>query len=397
MTAATVICAASFADDTTEVENRQSALNAAVSAEASVEAEQIDSVLLGASAMANAFAMELAGGDHVADSEQEFSGAVSARAETHVHSADGMVITSAEAFGNSLTAGAGGDLSLRAGQTAADGSTVDAMALLRVDSYALMSITAASAAANAVEVDSREGWAALELRQDSGADVSATAMALAPDGGLAWNATVAAAAAGNSATATGAESDIHMMLEQTNRGAITATTVVEAGGGAMSGLYASQATGNLATIDNEWGYAHMQGVQTNTGAVTAVTDVWSGESDDKDIVVSAEAIGNSAMLNNIGADIYMGVGQVNEGPVSATARLETGTGGEAILSATAYGNAQTGYVCAECPVNTNAFVNQTNSGPVSATTTARMNGGSIIGSATAVGNSASFVARRPGQ
>jgi hypothetical protein len=86
------------------------------------------------------------------------------------------------------------------------------------------------------------------------------------------------------------------------------------------------------------------------------------------------------------------------GGVEVTADF-TGTNGyDAYVSADAVGNSVTGYVCSTCQGNLIATNAQTNSGPVSATatTTVRGTGRAIASSASAVGNTATFYASRPG-
>ena len=92
----------------------------------------------------------------------------------------------------------------------------------------------------------------------------------------------------------------------------------------------------------------------------------------------------------------MGLTQTNNGAVTARANLDGDAGGSALVSATAFGNAATTYVCSECPVTAWGNTNQTNNAAISSIVTGRMNtGGVLSGAATAIGNSATYQTVNP--
>ena len=67
-----------------------------------------------------------------------------------------------------------------------------------------------------------------------------------------------------------------------------------------------------------------------------------------------------------------------------------------LAAATAFGNAATTYVCSECAVTAYGNTNQTNNSAVNAYVTGRMNtGGAMSGTATAIGNSATYQSITP--
>jgi hypothetical protein len=68
-------------------------------------------------------------------------------------------------------------------------------------------------------------------------------------------------------------------------------------------------------------------------------------------------------------------------------------GATAIVASTAIGNAFTGYVCSMCgDAAVSGSVRQVNNGNVSSTGSITTNGaGNVYGSASAIGNSASFI------
>jgi hypothetical protein len=162
---------------------------------------------------------------------------------------------------------------------------------------------------------------------------------------------------------------------------------------------AAAAAGNLAEIQNKYGYAQLDGFQGNKGNITAASVVqlndWGGFA-----VSGANAIGNSALVSNLGSDVTVGMQQNNFGNVTAFGMLEgnSSRGGVGVVSASAIGNAITGYACASCgspSVKVEGYSNQMNVGNVTASTFVGVGtAGPIIASATAVGNSATFIAQR---
>lgn len=397
MIAATSTCAPTFADDTTEILNGQLNLDAAINVTARGETDQAAAATMTGIGSANALTVDVVE-HHDIESEQTFSGSVGVQAETRATAIDGTAITTAAAQGNSVSVINDNGMHADVGQTALDGSTVSASARLEIDSYAMNSVTTATATANAYDAVSYGGHNELALRQDSGADVTADSYVLAETGGLGNTANIIGAANGNSAQIQGyyLAPDQVADIDQDNRGDVTARAGTDAGGGAIYTTAVSSANGNSAWMQNEWGYGHIQGEQDNEGDVTAETNVAIGDFDIDLVSLSSEGVGNSAIISNIGADAYMGVDQTNNGVVTATTSFDGGTGGSVLASATAFGNAATTYVCSECAVTAYGNTNQTNNSAVNAYVTGRMNtGGAMSGTATAIGNSATYQSITP--
>ncbi len=390
--------AATFADDTTEILNGQINLDAAINAVVLNETDQADIATATSVGMANAATFDLIT-PHDIETSQTFSGNVASRATTRARAIDGMATTTALGFGNSASLLVDDGMDVVSSQSALDGASVSAEARLEVDDYVMHSVTTASAAANAYESIAYDGEANLDLRQDSGATVTADAYALAPNGGLGDSAIAVGAANGNSISVEGYMGPSQIVtVDQANRGDVTGRTIMEAGGGAVGQQAIASANGNSVRIQNEDGYAHLQGDQTNSGGVTADASIIVGNFDIDTLAISSEGVGNSAVLSNIGADAYMGLDQVNNGTVQSNASLTGDLGGNAALYATAYGNAATSYICSECPVTSYGNMNQTNNASVSSTSYGQMNSGvAISGTATAVGNSATFQSVNPYQ
>lgn len=397
MSAATITCAPTFADSTTEILNGQINLDAAIAVAAEGETDTANSATLSAIGSANALTVDVVE-RHDITSEQTFSGSVDARAETRARIIDGTAITTSSAMGNAASVIDDNGMDAAIEQTALDGSSVSASARLEVGSYAISSVTSATASANAYDATSYGGDNTHLLRQDSGAEVTADAYVLAPTGGLGYAATVLGAANGNSAQVQGYylyPSQV-VDVDQDNRGDVTGRARVETGGGAVSTNIVASANGNSVWMQNENGYARIQGEQDNSGAVTAESEALVGDFDVDLFSVSSEGVGNSAILSNIGSNAYMGVDQTNTGAVNATANFDGEAGGSALVSATAFGNAATTYVCSECPVTAQGATNQLNSAAIGSTVTGRMTSGGVLsGAATAIGNSATYQTVNP--
>ncbi len=386
-----------FADDTTEVLNGQLNLDAAISVVANGDTPEAHTATMTAIGMANAVTGDFATA-HDVDSDQTFSGSVATSATTTAGIIHGTAITTSSAIGNSASLINDETMDATATQTALDGSSVSSTARLNVSNYAMSSVTTATASANAYGSVSYGGDNTLDLRQDSGADVSADSYVLANGGGLGWSASTVAAANGNSASIEGYYMyPSHIVdLDQDNRGNVGASASLEAGGGAEETQIIASANGNSAWMQNENGYAHMQGSQDNAGQVDAEASADIGNFDIDVVTLSAEGVGNSAVISNIGADAFMGLDQTNDGAVNATTTFTGGAGGVALASATAFGNAATTYVCSECPVTAYGNMNQTNNAAISSVVTGQMTSGSVMsGTATAIGNSATFQSINP--
>lgn len=397
MSAATITCAATFADDTTEILNGQINLDAAINVVAEGETDEAGAATMAAIGSANALTVDVIERHDIA-SEQTFSGDVDARAATRAGIVHGTAVTTASAMGNAASVINDNGMDAEIDQTAQDGSTVSATAELEIGSYAISSVTSATASANAYDAVSYGGENHHALRQDSGADVSADSYVLAPAGGLGYAATVLGAANGNSAQIQGyyMGPDQVADIDQDNRGNISARARAESGGGAVSETVTASANGNSVWMQNENGYAHIQGTQDNSGTVTADAYAQAGDFDIDLVAVSSEGVGNSAIISNLGADAFMGLDQTNSGNVTTLAGFDGNQGGAAFASATAFGNAATTYVCSECAATAYGNNNQTNSGAITSNVTGRMTTGSTLsGTATAIGNSATYQSVSP--
>ena len=399
MSVATLTSAASFAEPTSRIVLDQSNAGPVDSAD-DQSTDSAETMVQSVLAQANSATGEVTAWTAV-DGRQSRNGAVSA---TATQSADGVwsyTMSNAAAQGSALTVGAGAQVDLTHEQSAGESASVSALSALRIGAYAGHTVQGVSAVSNVIETGG-SGDQSLALRQSSAAAVSATARF---DGADAEVETFeqAVSAAGNSLAAAGSESSVIADIDQSSSGDVTARTDAVIRTADYGGVSAAAAVGNTVRITADYGYGHAQGAQTNSGAVRAIANLDVGDFGGDLVSGSATATGNASLVSTIGADAYTGLNQTNSGPVSAELAFTGGAGGDgaaagSLLSASAIGNAQSAYICSECPVGLNADMTQTNTGSVTARTSASQTGfgGAMTSSATAVGNAATFSTRQPG-
>ena len=394
--AATLISAASFAEPTDSVEIDQSNAGDTQASE-DVTAEQTETIVTNAFAQANSATGLITNWTGVTGS-QTLSGSAGAASVIEVENAWSYVTTGAQAQGNAVSVSGEGDADVAMTQSAGESARVSALSDLRISAYAGHTVQTAAATTNAADVS---GYSAREVTLDQAADGDTTASTRL-DASQAEIETVAQGvqAAGNSLTMAGggyARGDI----AQSQTGTVTAEADADVALADYGAVSASQAAGNTVTLTNDYGYGEVRGTQSNAGPVRATTSLRLGGYTNGVAAGSANAVGNSALTSVIGADGYSGIAQTNSGPVTAQVNFTGGAGGGlgTALTATAMGNAQSAYVCAECPVSIGGQFSQTNTGAVGGSVTASHSGfvGAITSNATAIGNTATFSTRQGGQ
>lgn len=386
MTAAIATSATSFAASIDRVENDQ-ANSAPVAATVEVDAVSTEVATAIATAQSNSAGGSFASPADVT-SAQVTGGSTNATTQIEADSVWGLSTGFATAQGNALTVDASDGLEMDAQQTAGAGASISALSALRLNTYGGNTAQSAMATANAVEVMGT-GDMPMDVRQSSEADVDARSEIEANE---VETALATAQSAGNSLTVTGYEANIVALAEQENSGNVRSTVDADIANANWGITAMSEAAGNTASSQNDWGYGHLQGSQTNSGEVRATTTLAAGTFGDGPVVGSAHAVGNNALVSNIGADAYSGIVQNNSGAVTGQVSMELGNGMAAYGTSSAIGNAQSAYICATCPVGLNAPVNQVNSGAINSITQMRATGyvGGMTGSATAVGNVSTF-------
>ncbi len=358
------------------------------------------SVLGAATALGNTLSVQVDTGDLTLNNTQTLNGAGSAQSVIRVNSASEALDSIATTFGNSATiTTCCGTIDAVSEQTVGADATQSATSDVTADNWAFNPTSTATAVANAISYETWGGdritaWAG----QTNNASVSSDASLNA--GLLADTATITATSIGNSATAGGESTTLDVDANQRNFGtSISARAQVNSPDG-EDVISTATATGNAYNVENSYGYAKVVTDQNNSAQIDARSDVtldlWQGWN-----ASTAYAVANSNLVSNIGSDIDMANIQNNDGGVEATATFTGGTadGGvgndtmitDFVTSATAFGNAVSGFVCSTCGGGITANNRQTNAGTIVASSSVNTgSGGALVTTATAVGNSATF-------
>lgn len=346
-------------------------------------------------AVGNAAAGQLMSGDILVALTQRLNGDVTAQNELSGYSA-GTAIVATTSYGNSTTAGTwAGSNDYETVQT----SNGDVVAVTQIALDGASQITSSTTAMANVSVPENEyGTNDATQTQISNGSVSAnTDVDMCCDSS---SATFATTAGGNAVSSTGWTSSNFVAADQVTAAGetIQASTDVYMEDG-HDVLAATTSFGNSVTTENQWGYATLgldgapitQDNASDVDSQTYVTlDHWSGYA-----TSSAYGVGNSSLISNLGSDTALYTSQNNDGDVSSSADLtgNSSVGGTGIVTATSIGNAATATLCNFCGEENvlSGGIQQVNSGQVTAQGTAYTpNSGMIQGSATAVGNSATF-------
>ena len=345
-------------------------------------------------ALGNSASGMVKSGDIDLDVFQTLEGDVGAENRLYGYSA-GTAVAATTAYGNSSTGGTwNGTTFYRAEQT----SNGDVSAYTDVDLAGAKHVATTTTAYANVSVPSNEYGqnSAFQIQESNGSVIAETDVDLCCNG---KSATFTTTAGANAVSSTG--------LTSTNFNGAVQTTAFEESVKAYTDVYihdghnvlaASAGSGNSVTVHNQYGYATLgrdgselfQGNGSDIDAQTYVTlDHWSGSAS-----ATAYGVGNSALISNSVSDTGLFANQENYGQVYSQAQFtgQSTVGGIAVVNATSIGNAATATLCNTCgDAALQGGINQTNSAQVIARSQGYVtHAGSVYGSATAVGNSASF-------
>jgi hypothetical protein len=234
------------------------------------------------------------------------------------------------------------------------------------------------------------------VSQNNQADVAA-------DGGaiiqyVAGRSDVAGTAAGNNIDLTGVVQSAARVITDQNNGAdnVTATKFTAYGNSYLTTTTATASGNNLNAV-NSGTLLDVATHQYNTAYVRAQAEESSYEFGGAQ--ATAYGVGNAALASNSnGPGLVLDNSQVNDGGgVEVMASFEGNGGYDAGASATAIGNSVSGSVCNQCGGNLTATNSQANNVDVSARSTVSVGAArSVIGVATATGNSATFSVNNSG-
>lgn len=230
---------------------------------------------------------------------------------------------------------------------------------------------------------------------------STTANVLADGGAIVQHASgtsaVTATTAGNNINISGAnQSAVRAITDQANTAQVTQASKFTAYGNSYLSATTATATGNNLAVQNEGPLADVKSNQWNTSYVRGQAEGTSylfGAAQ-----TSAYAAGNSSQVNNVGPELVLDNLQTNTGGgVEATASFSGQDGYDAVTTATAMGNAVTGYACSKCSGRMTVTNTQSNSADIgaSSSTTIASGGRQVTGVSTAIGNNASFNVSSP--
>lgn len=348
-------------------------------------------------ATGNSYDATVDGGNLAVRSSQALQGSVNADMRLDAaQNAGASVVLNTAASGNVADAGVyGGYLSSQDAQSTA------ATTIYGHSHVEAPDAKAGDLSASVQAIGNSQGYALRAGASDVSID-QANAATVTSDGGgvvghVSGTATFSAATAANNITASSDEgADQRITANQSNAAALTQAAQFTAFGNAYVTTTAATATGNnlsagatsgsLSVTANQDNQAYMRAQAESSGAQFGAG------------TASAYGVGNSLMAGVSGDEVNVDAMQLNGvGGVEAVAVYTGGDGYDAMASATAVGNAATGYACSDCGGTMRVANAQTNNGDAGATSTVRVTGSarSVTGAATAVGNTASYYVTRP--
>ena len=211
---------------------------------------------------------------------------------------------------------------------------------------------------------------------------------------------LAASSVSNNITATGLDGGSQTLtLNQSMTGTMTQSAQFVAVGQAQAVNNATTASANNISVSNDGGPLDVVAAQDNQGYVRGQAESTAFSFGTSSAVASG--VGNSAIYGETGGPITLNSSQTNSGAgVEAVASSGGAVGYDLTSSATAMGNAVTGYACSACGGVMNVASSQSNTADIGATSSIPYAGTagavrSAISTATAVGNSATFYVSRP--
>lgn len=356
-----------------------------------------DGVTASTTAQANGVSVGVTNADANATSNQTNQGAVYGHGVVDIGANAGAATAArTTAVGNSaaLTA-SNGTISAFAVQTNTAGVT--ARGQIEAANAEGADVTVSTLAmGNSTGLTLDNGSAGARISQSTTANVLADGGAIV--GAVTGTAAVTATTAGNNINMIGAnQSAARLITDQANTADVTQASKFTAYGSSYLSATTATVTGNNLSAQNEGPLLDVTSNQWNTSYVRAQAEGSSylfGASQ-----THAYAAGNSSQVNTVGQELALDNLQTNTGGgVEATASFTGQDGYDTATTATAMGNAVTGYACARCNGRMTVNNTQANGADVgaSASATVAAGGRQVTGVSTAIGNNASFTVGSPG-
>lgn len=315
---------------------------------------------------------------------------VEANATANATGSAGPYLTSyAGATGNSATAGACCALTQGTSlQTVNTGATVAGDAITQLGSATDVTIDASA-------VGNTSGWSGQNGAVQTWTGQTNSGLTTATNTGeltaVSGNTTLTATAVANNVTVDtdASPSDIGMQQISDGDGVNAVVDVTIGSGGDIQAM--ATGVGNNVDAQHRSPEAGMGASQANMAPVTAYADLnvtsWTGDAN-----AVAYGVGNSSVLANNGPRGVLWSDQNTAGDINVAAGFTGGAGGNVFTSATAIGNAVSGYVCSACGGSIEATNAQLGSSRVRANSAVNITGRarSVSGQASAIGNSATY-------
>ncbi len=352
-------------------------------------------------ATANTFGGSVVGGGSAAvTSTQSLQANVSTNAlMTVAHSAGDLTVLSTATTGNSGEANIfdGGTL------TGTTTQTVGAFGVTAIGDFQGVLATAGDISSSVQAIANSQGYGVEGSTSVVTLNQTSAALTQADGGGnvqyTPGSILFSALATSNNLTATGTYgSAVTVTANQVMTGTRTQAAVYAGAGNAQEINAQATTVGNNISANNTGNYLEVNATQNNASYVRSEANLTSFEFGAA--TASAYGVGNSLLAGNIGHEIVLNNTQVNSGGgVEVIAGFTGDTGYDAYVTATAIGNAATGFACASCDGRMTVHNSQTNSAEVGAFSGAQIttSGRSVTGLSAATGNSASFYVTSPTQ
>jgi hypothetical protein len=357
-----------------------------------------DSITMTSVAMGNGFsASNNSGGALSVQAGQTLGGQVRATAVLDAAGTMGKTATiTTTATGNSLDTGmVGGALAASVNQTAGAAGVLARGQVEAPEGAAADLNQSTQAVNNSYGLDLTGAAAGVRLNQVS--DGGALADGGLIVGSLSGYGVLAGQAVANNATLAGADgSAFRVVADQVSRGDVVQASKFAAYGESYVTTTNANASANNLHSTNEGGEMTVTSRQTNTAYVRAQAEATSATFSSAQ--ATAYGVGNSMLAGGVGPEVTIFNTQDNSGGgVDVTATFGGDTGYDAASTATAFGNAATGYACSTCTSTLKADNYQTNSAEIGAkshlTTTGPIR--KAAGTVSAVGNNASYYVTTP--
>lgn len=361
--------------------------------------EVSDAITMTSAAMGNGFAASRPNGVLSVQASQALEGQVRATAVLDAAGAMGAATTiSTTATGNSLDTGmTDGTLTAAAAQTAGAAGVLARGQVEAPEGAAADLNQSTQAVNNSYGLELTNAAAGVRLNQVSEGGALADGGLIV--GSLSGYGVLAGQAVANNATLSGADgSAFRVVSDQVSRGDVVQASKFAAYGDSYVTTTNANASANNLHSTNEGSEMTVTSRQSNTAYVRAQAEATSATFGTAE--ATAYGVGNSMLAGGVGPEVTISNTQDNSGGgVDVTATFGGGAGYDAASTATAFGNAATGYACSTCTSTLKADNYQTNSAEIGAkshvTTTGPIR--RAAGTVSAVGNNASYYVTAPSQ